>query len=156
MKTSRALEWCFHAAVLLEQAPPGELVTRQAIAEYHGIPESYLAKHLKALVERGVFQAVSGPHGGYQLARPADQVTALEIFEAVEGSQPVFVCTEIRQRGTGAARPEDCKHRCSINAMMRASDKAFRDQLAQTTVADLVSTIPRAAQNKNRQMLSRA
>ena len=155
VRTSRALEWCFHAAVLLEQAPPGELVTRQMIADYHGIPESYLAKHLKALVDKGVFVAVSGPNGGYQLARSASEITALDIFEAVEGSRPAFTCTEIRQRGTGAARPEDCKAKCAINLLMIASDRAWRDRLAQTTVADLVRAIPRAAQNRNRKMMTR-
>jgi Rrf2 family protein len=142
--------------VLLEQAPTGELVTRQKIADYHDIPESYLAKHLKALVDNGVFVAISGPNGGYQLARPASKITGLDIFEAIEGPRPAFTCTEIRQRGTGAARPEDCKRKCAINALMLASDRAWRDRLAQTTVADLVRTIPRTDRIRNRKMMTRS
>lgn len=156
MKMSSALEWCFHAAVLIEQAPPGALVTRQQIADFHGVPESYLAKHLKSLVSHGILQAVTGPNGGYRLARPADAITGLDIVEAVEGRGPTFTCTEIRQRGTGAASPAECKRTCAVNALMQSGEQAWKRRLAQTSVADLVDAIPEHVKQRNQRKLTRA
>lgn len=153
MKTSTALEWCFHAAILIEQATPGSSVTRQQIATYHGIPESYLAKHLKSLVHHGILRAVTGPNGGYQLNRSAAEITALDIFEAVEGPAPAFRCAEIRAQGTGAASPAECAKVCSVNSLMLSSEQAFRRRLAQTTVADLVDSIPEGIKARNRRTL---
>jgi Rrf2 family protein len=144
-----------HAAILLAQAPKGTPVTRQTIADYHDIPESYLAKHLKVLVSHGIFSAVSGPNGGYQLARPASQITGLDIFEAVEGRTPAFQCTEIRQQGKGAALPSECRKTCTVNALMQAGERAWRQRLMQTTIADLVESIPASAQARNRETLTR-
>ncbi len=155
MKLSNALEWCFHAVVLIEQAPPGSLVTRQQIADFHGVPESYLAKHLKSLVSHDILQAVTGPHGGYRLARPASAITGLDIVEAVEGRGPAFICTEIRQRGTGAASASECTRTCAINALMQSGEQAWKRRLAQTTVADLVDAVPEHAKKRNRRKLTR-
>ena len=41
------------------------------LAEYHGVPAPYLAKHLQALSRAGIVESSPGPRGGYRLARPA-------------------------------------------------------------------------------------
>ena len=37
-----------------------------------------------------------GLHGGYQLARSFDEISILEVVDAIEGSTPLFACREIR------------------------------------------------------------
>ena len=58
----------------------------------------------------------------------------------MEGPGPLFCCTEIRQRGpvplTGAA----CRKPCGIAQVMRQAERAWRQELASTTIADLVET----------------
>ncbi len=155
MKVSNGVEWGFHAAVLIAQAPAGSSVTRQQVADYHGLPESYLAKHLKSLVGAGILSAVTGPNGGYRLGRSADQISGLDIFQAIEGKQFAFQCLEIRQQGTGAASPAECRRMCAVNALMISGEAAWRARLAQTTVADLVDAIPEHIQERNARRLTR-
>jgi DNA-binding IscR family transcriptional regulator len=58
----------------------------------------------------------------------------------VEGKGPLFHCTEIRQRGpvplTGAA----CRTPCGIAQVMHGAERAWRTELAATTVSDLVES----------------
>jgi Rrf2 family protein len=55
------------------------------IAHKRGIPERFLLKVLKPLVSAQILYSVKGPNGGYRLARPSNDITLLEIIEAVDG-----------------------------------------------------------------------
>ena len=102
MKLSDGVEWGVHVCTLLAAVPPDNALPAAKLAEYHGVPSAYLAKHLQALASAGVFETVKGPRGGYRLARPAAKVTMLDIVEAIDGEEPAFRCTEIRRRGPTA------------------------------------------------------
>ena len=60
-------------------------VLAKNISECTGISLPYLSKMLHALTGSGVIVAKRGYRGGFQLAQPADQITLLEVVEAVEG-----------------------------------------------------------------------
>jgi Rrf2 family protein len=64
---------------------PHVQVPSHDIARANRIPKRFLLKVLKPLVAAGVLVSVKGPHGGYRLARPATQITMLDIVEAVDG-----------------------------------------------------------------------
>ena len=106
MKLSDGVEWGLHCAALLAAIPAGMVLPGKALAEFHGISESYLLKHLQALTTAGILVSVPGPKGGYRLARPAAEITVLEVVDAIEGRQSAFRCDEIRQRGPAAMEPE--------------------------------------------------
>jgi Rrf2 family protein len=55
------------------------------IAQKRGIPERFLLKVLKPLVSARILYSVKGPNGGYRLARSPNDITLLEIVEAVDG-----------------------------------------------------------------------
>jgi Rrf2 family protein len=55
------------------------------IANKRGISDRFLLKVLKPLVNAQVLLSVKGPNGGYRLARPATEISLLEILEAVDG-----------------------------------------------------------------------
>lgn len=135
---SDGVEWGVHCATILGALPEGVALSAARLAEYHGVPAPYLAKHLQALTRAGVFVAVPGPHGGYRLARPAAEVTVLDIVEAVDGRQPAFRCTEIRQRGPAAVAASEYRLPCGIHGAMMRADEAWRAELRATTVADLL------------------
>ncbi len=61
MRISEGVEWGLHIASVLAALPPRATLPAKALAEFHGVSESYLLKHLKALVEAGVFESVPGP-----------------------------------------------------------------------------------------------
>ncbi|NDZ77737.1 Rrf2 family transcriptional regulator [Streptomyces sp. SID10853] len=153
MKLSQGVEWGLHCAVLLAQVPPGGLMRRDALAGHFGLPEAYLSKHLQAMTRAGVLFANSGPKGGYRLARAAESISVLDVVEAIEGTAAPFVCQEIRQRGTGASSPEECRRACMVNTVMDQADEAWRASLRSVSVAGLVDRLPGSVRTRNEESL---
>src|SRR5436190_23579648 len=85
MKLTHASSYALHAVVFLASQKQNRPVASHAIAQARGIPERFLLKVLKPLVSARVLASIKGPNGGYRLARSADEVTMLEIVEAVDG-----------------------------------------------------------------------
>jgi Rrf2 family protein len=147
---SQGVEWGLHCAGLIGQLPAGVAVSRRALAEHFGLPEAYLAKQLQAMVRAGILVGSSGPSGGFRLARPPEQITALDIVEAVDGSAPPFLCQEIRQQGTGASSPGECRKPCAISLMMASAHRAWRDSLREVTLDQVVALVPPKLRARNR------
>ncbi|HZJ26892.1 MAG TPA: Rrf2 family transcriptional regulator [Acidimicrobiia bacterium] len=148
MKLSDGVEWGAHCAVMLAMLPPGQTLPAARLAEYHGVPAAYLAKHLQALARAGILASVPGPTGGYGPARPPSDVTLLDVVEAIDGSESAFRCTEIRRRGPAAVPAREYRLPCSIHAAMDRADAAWRAELAGVTVADLVAQVQATANPK--------
>ncbi|TVT23019.1 Rrf2 family transcriptional regulator [Amycolatopsis acidiphila] len=132
---SGGVEAALHCCVVLTAA--AEPVPATRLAELHGVSATYLAKQLQALSRAGLVQSAQGKSGGYVLTRSPEEITVLDVVEAVEGPQPTFVCTEIRQRGPMATPPEKCTAPCAITRTMMAADRAWRAALREVTIADL-------------------
>ena len=146
MRLSDGVEWTVHCCVLLSAVPDGECLPGARLAEFHGVPGPYLAKHLQALTRAGVLESVPGPNGGYRLARPASEITVLDVVEAIDGPQPAFTCHEIRRRGQAGGLPaRDYARPCGIHALMDEADAAWRAPLAATTISDLALQVARTA-----------
>lgn len=154
MKLSFGVEWMLHSVALLALAPSGTSVSRRTLAEHYELPDAYLAKHLKSLVRNGILVATSGPHGGFKLARPPEDITALEIVDAVEGTAAPFVCQEIRQRGRAAASPSECQRPCGISLVMERAQQSWRTSLAGVSVVDLMRTTPKRIRTMNAKALA--
>ena len=152
MRLSDGVEWGVHVCTLLAALPDGTALPAAKLAEYHGVPAAYLAKHLQALAAAGVLETVKGARGGYRLARPPAEITVLEVVEAIDGDESAFRCTEIRRRGPMAMPARDYTKMCGIHAAFERADMAWRQVLAETSVADLfvglLQDVPRAALEK--------
>ena len=154
MKLPVSTEWVLHCATTLAQLAPGATASAAQLAEYYDLPAPYLAKQLQALVRAGVLSATTGPRGGFRLARPAAEITLLRMVEAVDGAASPYECREIRQRGRGALPPEDCRDRCVLAAKMAAAHEAWRQTLADVTLADVLAEIPPTAPARTRSILA--
>ncbi|MEU0312650.1 Rrf2 family transcriptional regulator [Nocardioides sp. NPDC006273] len=154
MKLPLSTEWVLHCATSLAQLDPGTSVSTAQLAEYFDLPAPYLAKQLKALVKGGVLAATTGPRGGYRLARPATQITLLEIVEAVDGESVPYECREIRQQGRGALPPEDCRTTCILAEKMAEAHEAWRSSLAQVTLDGVLAALPTTAPARTRRLMT--
>ena len=155
MKLPESTEWLLHSVTTLAMLEPGSTASAAQLAEHYDVPAAYLAKQLQTLVRGGVLVATTGPRGGFRLARPAAEITLLDIVEAVDGSASPYLCNEIRQHGRAAAPPEQCRRTCVLAAKMYAAHAAWRASLRAVTVAEIVSTLPRGTQQRNRELLAR-
>lgn len=138
-RLSDGVEAALHCALVLAGLPEGKVLPGKSLAELHGVSETYLLKHLRALTAAGVIEALPGPRGGYRLSRAPASITMLDIVEAIDGREPAFLCREIRRRGPGKTK-DPCAYKtdCFIKSRMLAAEAAWRDALRAQTLADLV------------------
>lgn len=140
MKLSDGVEWGAHCVMLLAALPGNARLSGRALADFHGVPESYLLKHLKSLAQAGILASAPGPNGGYGLARRAEEITLLDIVMAVEGHAPAFRCSDIRRRGPCAVKDEAAYPKpCGINRAMLRAEQAYRAALGRETIRDLLA-----------------
>ncbi|HEV3443376.1 MAG TPA: Rrf2 family transcriptional regulator [Gemmataceae bacterium] len=85
MKLTRASSYALYAVVHMANQKNDRPTPSHLVARARKIPERFLLKVLKPLVSARVLHSVKGPNGGYRLARPASQITLLDIVEAVDG-----------------------------------------------------------------------
>src|SRR5690554_8127442 len=78
---------------LIEVALGGSTPTSlKVVADRQGLSHLYLEQIFATLRKAGYGDSVRGAHGGYLVARPPEQITALEVVELLEGSlAPVTV-----------------------------------------------------------------
>ena len=72
------------AAYIAEQGDEGWVMASTISAKYN-IPLAYLLKIMKEMVKANVLRSKRGPGGGFTLARPAKEITLMEIIEAAGG-----------------------------------------------------------------------
>ncbi len=139
MKLATGVEWAIHCCVVLSQADGP--VSAQRLAEFHGVSRTYLAKSLQALSRAGLVASTEGRVGGYVLRRAPAQISVLDVVLAVEGDEPAFRCTEIRQNGPFGVPPRKCVRPCGIAQVMADAEAAWRSSLAAVTIADLAASL---------------
>lgn len=141
MKMSEGVEWTAHACVVLAATPRGEGLPASALAEIHALAPAYMAKHMQSLTRAGIVESTRGPRGGYRLARPAGEITLWDIVAAIEGVQPSFRCTEIRQQGPCAGPASAYSRPCEIHAAFNRAEAVYRSELQSVSIQDLASEV---------------
>lgn len=132
------VEWALHCCSILAVMPADKYVPTKDLAEFHGVPKEYLSKALQALAQAGVVEGTLGPTGGYRLMRQPNDISFLEVIEAIEGRQSTFLCTEIRRNNPCLKSPKDAKGVCAVARAMHRADEAWRSELRSMTIGDLV------------------
>lgn len=101
-----------------------------SIAEYTGVTLRFSLKILRKLVGGGIIRSFKGAHGGYELARPAEQITLGQVIETVEGPfvisrclHPSFSCT--------------CATPCKFQNVYNEISELVRQRLSQVNFANL-------------------
>ena len=131
MRITAKADYAVRAAVELAAAEKtGEPVKGEYLARLQGIPQNFLENILTELRRSGIVRTRRGADGGYQLARPAADITVADVLRAVEG--PLAAVQGIRpdelSYGGAAERlPE-------VWVALRAS---LRDVLEHVTLADI-------------------
>src|SRR5262245_45663545 len=85
MKLSRTVSYAVKATLQLAQLEADAPVPCSKLASEGKMPERFLLQILRNLVTHGILRSTRGVDGGYALVRPADQISLLEVIEAIEG-----------------------------------------------------------------------
>ena len=84
LNISEAASLALHSMALLASRGSEPHPVRE-LAETIGASEHHLAKVLQRLARSGLVKARRGPGGGFELARPAGDITLLEVLETIDG-----------------------------------------------------------------------
>jgi len=113
-----------------EAEDPGQRVKTDVLASAEGVPPSFLPDILRALGNHRILRSTRGPEGGWNLARPADEITVADIIRVLEG--PLASVRGIRPHELPEHGGEEPF--VSLWVAVRAS---LRSVLDHVTVADL-------------------
>ena len=107
------------------------LYTASELAELTHLSTATVSKLLKKLNQGGLVSSGRGSHGGYQLAKPAAQITAAEILDALEGPFALTECSSTHSNCTIAGSCHVGHSWQRVNAAIRhALDDVSLSQLA--------------------------
>ena len=97
MRFSVGVEYAMHCLLYMTDSPSGKAFGIKDLATYQGVSETYLSKVFTKLKKSGILNSIPGVNGGYELARTPENISFWDVVEAIEGSDPLFQCAEIRQ-----------------------------------------------------------
>lgn len=139
----QGVEWALHSCVNMSWTPVGEAVSSARLAAFYRLPAAYLNKQLQALVRAGILASVSGPRGGFQLARRPDRISVLDVVLAIEGNDDAFRCEGILKDAPGGGMEADYARTCLISQTMRHAEVTWRTELSRQTIAGIAQSIER-------------
>ncbi len=102
------------------------------VAEHTGLPVATVSKVLKLLTRGGLVASQRGAQGGYLLARPATEITAAEVLDALEGPLALTECAQID--GSCNLEPH-----CLVGRAWQRINLAIRRALNEISLAELAS-----------------
>lgn len=85
MKLSRTVTYAVRATLQLAQTGSSAPIPCSRLAANGNMPERFLLQILRTLVNSGILSSTRGVDGGYRLNRSADDVSLLDLIEAIEG-----------------------------------------------------------------------
>lgn len=132
MRLGRAAAYAVFATAHLAENSDGVPIQGRDIAEACGIPSGHLLKILQQLVRAQILSSERGPAGGFILRKAADDVTLLEIVEAIDG--PITGDLLLRN-----VSPEKQSARERLEQTCREVADFAKSKLAQTRIADFTN-----------------
>ena len=139
MLFSTKAEYGVRLMVELGRRSGTEPVALAAVAEAETLPLSYLEHLVAKLRQVGLVTSVRGAHGGYKLARPAEEITMLDVVEALEGPVAPMECFHADREGRVLCSHEaDGDHACATKLLWTRVHGGVSKALAGTTLAELV------------------
>jgi Rrf2 family protein len=121
-----------------------ECVSLSEIADGDGLPLAYL-EHLAARLRKaGLVESRRGAHGGYLLARPAEEISMAEVVEALEGSiAPIECISEGADGHLVCTRETETDHVCPTKLLWTRVRGSVVRTLEETRLSDLVQDKPK-------------
>ena len=85
MKLSRTVAYAVQATLQLAESKSSTPVPCSQLAADGNMPERFLLQILRHLVTHGILHSTRGVEGGYALERPPEQISLLDLIEAIDG-----------------------------------------------------------------------
>lgn len=114
-----------------------DFVPTKELSTSLNIPNPTAVKILSSLSNAGIIETREGSRGGVRLGISAQDITLLDIFNAIESGKSMFRTDyELRAKGEKPTRAQK-----SVFGILSEAESAMKSQLEQTTVADLIAAL---------------
>jgi Rrf2 family protein len=132
MDITRKSDYAIRMMTALATAGSECPVSVRELAEAQSVPYAFARSVQRDLMAAGLVTVTRGASGGMCLARPAAEITLLDVVESIQGQLSISVC---------ANDPEWCARSggCATHGVWLQADKLVRDLLAGRTLAGLHS-----------------
>jgi Rrf2 family protein len=131
LEITRQADYALRAVRDVAKLSEGERLPTAVIAERQKIPLPFLAKIVSQLAVKGILEATRGASGGVSLARPAGNITLLEVIEAIDGPMTLNRCTR---------DPNACEfsEECPLYDIFNETQQMLAQRLGSVTFADVI------------------
>lgn len=128
VQLSEASSLALHAMILMAEEPE-KIRSVKEIALILNASEAHMAKVVQRLSKVGLVSTTRGPGGGVVLGKSVNDITFLEIFEAIEGPLDQCPCM-LNKEGLCSF---DC---CIFSGVLEKATKDIREKFAETRLSD--------------------
>jgi Rrf2 family protein len=128
LRISEAATLALHTLALLA-GRPGEIHSTHRIAEVLEASEAHLAKVLQRLARMGLVRSIRGARGGFVLGKKPDEVTLLEIYEAIDGPLRPSTCLMGHQ--------VCADHGCILGSLLEEINRDVKTHLSSQKLSEL-------------------
>ncbi|UCC86470.1 MAG: Rrf2 family transcriptional regulator [Anaerolineales bacterium] len=130
MEITRQADYAIRSMIHLAELPMNGRVSTASISEAQGIPLPFLTKVISRLATAGLVTTSRGMGGGVSLARRPEEVTLLQVVEAVDG--PILLNHCLLR--SGACERESF---CAAHDVWSEIQERFVSELSAVTMQDL-------------------
>jgi Rrf2 family protein len=143
MQVTRAGEYAIIGLLYLAKQPAERTIMIDEISEAEGVPKSFLAKIFQSLAKGKFVRSHRGAGGGFSLARPAAEITVLQVLQCVEG---VFALQKCVSDDPECVVSTTRMSSCTLCAVFTEAQNRVNEVFTRTTLADLLHPKPQIAQ----------
>ncbi|MBI2303242.1 MAG: Rrf2 family transcriptional regulator [Chloroflexi bacterium] len=132
MQLSNRADYAIRAMVDMASKPRGTVAITREIAHRQGLPLLFLAKIVPQLARAGLVRTYRGTAGGLLLNRPPEEITLLQVVEAVDGPIHLNRCL---------IRSGECPREvhCPVRDVFGEAQDHLVSLLSRYTLADMVA-----------------
>ena len=127
LRITKITDYGFNLLVYMATQEQEHLHNAKDLAAAIDIPLPTVSKVLKILTQGKILTSIQGSKGGYSLARPASEITAVEVIEVIEG--PVAI--------TDCSGPVGCDRNCQVSPVWQKVNGSIMRSLKELSLADM-------------------
>jgi Rrf2 family nitric oxide-sensitive transcriptional repressor len=113
---------------------PDELVSTAQLAEVTHVPMNYLAKVLQSLAKADLITGRRGVGGGYRLARPASEISMLDVINAISPIERITDCPLKLENHSGKL--------CPLHTRLDEAARSMIDRFGDISLYDMLAEDP--------------
>ncbi len=117
LKISEAASLGLHAMTMIAQSKD-KLISAKEISERLDVSYNHLSKVLQRLAKSDLIFSTKGFNGGFKLLKQSDEITFLEIYEAIDGKFRPSNCL---------LNKTDCHHKCIMGDFVNSINKQAKE-----------------------------